>query len=91
MTDTFTMGVLQASLNASMDENIKTISELVREAAGQGAQVILPPELFQGPYFCKTQVEDWFATAYPALEHPVRHRHAEARPGTGRGHPRLDL
>ncbi|WP_375549957.1 N-carbamoylputrescine amidase [Oceanicaulis alexandrii] len=70
MTDTFTLGVLQAPLNASMDENIKTISELVRDAAGQGAQVILPPELFQGPYFCKTQVEDWFATAYPAMEHP---------------------
>ena len=70
MTDTFTMGVLQAPLGGDMDTNIKTISELVRDAAGQGAQVILPPELFQGPYFCKTQVEDWFATAYPALEHP---------------------
>ena len=65
MTDTFTMGVLQAPLGGDMDANIKTISDLVREAAGQGAQVILPPELFQGPYFCKTQVEDWFATAYP--------------------------
>ena len=33
------------------------VSELVREAAGKGAKVILPPELFEGPYFCRTQDE----------------------------------
>jgi N-carbamoylputrescine amidase len=53
-----------------MDANIATVSELIREAADRGAQVILPPELFQGPYFCKTQEEHWFAHAYPAMEHP---------------------
>ncbi|HWI76245.1 MAG TPA: nitrilase-related carbon-nitrogen hydrolase, partial [Sphingomicrobium sp.] len=35
-----------------------------------GAQVILPSELFQGPYFCVSQEERWFATAYPWREHP---------------------
>ena len=40
------------------------------EAAGKGAQVILPSELFQGPYFCTTQEEKWFAGAFPAAEHP---------------------
>ena len=35
-----------------------------------GAQVILPSELFQGPYFCVTQEERWFATAHPWREHP---------------------
>ncbi|HVY84936.1 MAG TPA: nitrilase-related carbon-nitrogen hydrolase, partial [Caulobacterales bacterium] len=29
-----------------------------------------PSELFQGPYFCTTQEERWFATAYPVTEHP---------------------
>ncbi|HCY54957.1 MAG TPA: N-carbamoylputrescine amidase [Oceanicaulis sp.] len=53
-----------------MHANIETVKSLVREAAGKGAQVILPPELFQGPYFCTSQEEHWFATAYPALEHP---------------------
>ncbi len=53
-----------------MDANIAAVSTLAREAAARGAQVILPPELFQGPYFCKTQEEDWFAHAWPALEHP---------------------
>jgi N-carbamoylputrescine amidase len=32
--------------------------------------VILPPELYQGPYFCTSQEEKWFATAYPAMTHP---------------------
>lgn len=70
MSDTFTIGVLQAPLNDTVEANIERISDLVRDAAGQGAQIILPPELFQGPYFCKTQEEHWFAHAYPAMEHP---------------------
>jgi N-carbamoylputrescine amidase len=32
--------------------------------------VILPSELFQGPYFCVSQEERWFATAHPWREHP---------------------
>ena len=32
--------------------------------------MILPSELFQGPYFCVTQEERWFATAHPWREHP---------------------
>jgi N-carbamoylputrescine amidase len=43
----------------------------VEEAAGRGAQVILPPELFQGHYFCRTEHEDYFARAFPASEHPA--------------------
>lgn len=70
MSDTFTIGVLQAPLKDTVEANIERISNLVRDAAGQGAQIILPPELFQGPYFCKTQEEHWFAHAYPAMEHP---------------------
>ena len=50
--------------------NIARTAELVREAAGLGAQVILPSELFQGPYFCVAQEERWFATAHPWREHP---------------------
>ena len=41
------------------------MTELVREAAGKGAQVVLPPELFEGPYFCRTEDEGLFATALP--------------------------
>jgi N-carbamoylputrescine amidase len=67
---TITLGVLQGAFGEDMHANIETVTGLVREAAGKGAQVILPPELFQGPYFCTSQEERWFATAYPAMEHP---------------------
>ena len=34
------------------------------------AQIVLPSELFQGPYFCVSQEERWFAHAYSWREHP---------------------
>ncbi|HKJ74292.1 MAG TPA: N-carbamoylputrescine amidase [Alphaproteobacteria bacterium] len=67
---TITVAGIQASFGEDMAANLKKVSDLVRDAAGQGAQVILPSELFQGPYFCKTQEERWFAEAYPWAEHP---------------------
>lgn len=70
MSDMIHMAVLQAAFGEDMDANIATVSSLIREAAGRGAKVILPSELFQGPYFCKSQDERWFAHAYPAMEHP---------------------
>jgi N-carbamoylputrescine amidase len=45
------------------------VAERVREAAGKGAQVILPPELFEGPYFCRVEDEGLFANAKPTAEH----------------------
>ena len=66
-----TISVLQLPL-ALPDEadNIAAVSQLVEEAAGKGAQVILPPELFAGEYFCRTEDEALFARARPTQEHP---------------------
>ena len=48
-----TVAALQLALAAEDEQdNIAAVSALVEEAAGQGAQVILPPELFSGCYFC---------------------------------------
>jgi N-carbamoylputrescine amidase len=65
------VAALQAAFGEDMSANIGKVEKLVRAAAKQGAQVILPPELFQGPYFCTSQEEKWFATAYPAATHPA--------------------
>ncbi len=65
-----TLGVIQTAYGEDMAANIARTAEFVREAAAAGAQVILPSELFQGPYFCVTQEERWFATAHPWREHP---------------------
>jgi len=66
-----TVAALQLALNSADEgENIAAVSSLVEDAAAQGAQVILPPELFSGPYFCKLEDEALFATARPVAEHP---------------------
>ena len=67
---TITVAALQAAYGEDEAANIKKTADLVRDAARRGAQVILPSELFQGPYFCVSQEERWFATAKPWKEHP---------------------
>jgi len=66
-----TVAALQLAL-ASEDEaeNIAAVSALVEQAAREGARIILPPELFSGPYFCKHEDEALFALARPLDEHP---------------------
>jgi N-carbamoylputrescine amidase len=70
MARNLTLSAIQASFGDDINANIAKTAALIREAAAKGAQVILPPELFQGPYFCVAQEERWFATAYPWREHP---------------------
>lgn len=67
----FTVAVLQFAPTDSARENIQQVQTLARQAAGQGANIVLPPELFCGPYFCVTQEEDAFALAMPWQEHPA--------------------
>ncbi len=70
MTRKIKVAALQASFGMDLGANIARVAELIREAAGQGAQVILPPELFQGPYFCVAQEERWFKEAHSWKAHP---------------------
>jgi len=65
-----TVAALQLALTDDTAANIRAVSELVRDAAGKGAEVVLPPELFEGPYFCRVEDESVFATAKPTAEHP---------------------
>ncbi|MCB2063614.1 MAG: N-carbamoylputrescine amidase [Novosphingobium sp.] len=68
---TLTVAALQLALNSPDEgENIAAVSALVEEAASKGAHVVLPPELFSGPYFCKHEDEALFALARPTAEHP---------------------
>ena len=64
-----TVAALQLAFSDDLKRNIANVSRLVREAAGQGAQVILPPELFEGEYFCRVEDEGLFARAKPVGEH----------------------
>ena len=66
-----TFAAIQSSFEKDMAPNIARMEGMIREAAGKGANVILPPELFQGHYFCKEERDDFFAGAYPWQEHPA--------------------
>jgi N-carbamoylputrescine amidase len=65
-----TVAAIQTAYGEDMADNIARTIGFIEQAAQLGAQVILPSELFQGPYFCTTQDERWFDTAFPATSHP---------------------
>jgi N-carbamoylputrescine amidase len=68
---------LQFAMSSNSDENIATGVRMVTEAAKQGAQLILLPELFALPYFCKTQKPAYFSEAHPYEENPILHKFSE--------------
>ena len=44
---------------------------MTRQAAKNGAKIVLPPELFERPYFCKTQRAEFYNYAAPLAENPA--------------------
>ncbi len=67
---TLSVAALQLALGGDPATNIGAVSVLVEQAAAAGAQVVLPPELFAGPYFCNVEDEALFALAHPLGEDP---------------------
>jgi N-carbamoylputrescine amidase len=65
------VAALQTSFSTNTKENIEKVTTLVREAAQKGAQIILPPELFENVYFCTYEKDQYFALAQPAENHPM--------------------
>ena len=65
------VAALQCAFTASLEENVARVEALVREAAGKGAQVILPSELFEGFYFCREEKDAYFDWARPVEGHPT--------------------
>ena len=58
-----TVAAIQMGCVSDVKENIEKASGLIREAAAQGAQVILPPELFERPYFCQERRYEYYGYA----------------------------
>ena len=75
-----TVAAIQMQMAAEVSEDIRKAEKLVREAAGQGAQVILLPELFERPYFCQQRQYEFYDYATALEENPaVRHFQPIAR------------
>lgn len=66
-----TIGVVQFACSDDIVENVAIATQLVREAAARGANVVLVQELFEGLYFCQEESAEHFARARPLDGHPT--------------------
>lgn len=73
---TVTLAATQMACGDDFAANLEKAEALVREAARQGAQIVLLQELFETPYFCKDQIADWFRYARAFEDNPVLTRFA---------------
>ena len=64
-----TVAALQTSLTDDTAANVAHVTAMVRDAAARGARIVLPSELFEGHYFCRTQEEVDFSRAKPLDGH----------------------
>jgi N-carbamoylputrescine amidase len=69
-----TVAAIQMACDWDVEGNVARAERLVRQAAAQGAQIILLPELFETPYFCIEQDVRHLVLAHelaqdPAVEH----------------------
>jgi len=63
MAEKFTVGLIQMSCSPDPRENFAKAETRIREAAGQGAQIICQQELFRTQYFCRAENADLFELA----------------------------
>lgn len=66
-----TIAATQMTCTNNIGENVDTAERLVREAAEQGAQLVLLQELFQNQYFCQIEDAEYFSLAKPFENNPV--------------------
>ncbi len=57
------VAAVQMSMTSVVEENINKAEQFVREAAADGANIILLPELFENLYFCQEKNYDYYNLA----------------------------
>jgi N-carbamoylputrescine amidase len=72
-----TLAATQMSCSWDLEDNLAKAENMVREAAGKGANIILIQELFATPYFCQDQIADFFDIAKPLDGNPIVGRFAK--------------
>lgn len=63
-----TVAAIQMQMCSDVEQNIEKADQMVRQAAKQGACIILLPELFERPYFCQERRYDYYSYAKPLHE-----------------------
>ncbi len=69
VNETIRLAVVQMACNAERDKNLDKAERYVRQAAAEGATLVLLPELFEGAYFPQVEREAYFALAQPVEGH----------------------
>ncbi len=69
-----TVGVVQCCLGDATKINVARVESHVRQAAANGAQFVVIPELFEGPYFPQREDEAHFDLAHALDSHPTVER-----------------
>ncbi|MDY3818661.1 MAG: N-carbamoylputrescine amidase [Lachnospiraceae bacterium] len=64
----------QMSCSWDREETLNKAEGLVRQAAGQGANIVLLQELFETPYFCQTEKPKYLELATTPEENPAVQR-----------------
>lgn len=66
-----TLGLIQMAMAEHREENLAKASTMVADAARKGANVVVLPELFAGPYFCQYPKENAAFDRAEALPGPT--------------------
>ena len=67
----------QMACSNDTDKNVSNAEKLARQAASEGAQIILIQELFESQYFCMDQKEELFELSKPFENHPTIKKFSE--------------
>ena len=62
------VAAIQMQCSKNPEENRKKAEKMIRKAAGDGANIILLPELFEREYFCQQRRYDFYHYAKPLEE-----------------------
>ena len=71
------IAAVQMSMSENKSMNVEKAEKLTREAAGNGANIILLPELFEGLYFCKDMDTKYFSWAQERVGNPLLKRFSD--------------
>ena len=71
------VAALQFSCSKDVQEKINKAEKMVKEAADNGANIILLPELFERQYFCQEKRYDYYNYALPLEKNPAVNRFKE--------------
>jgi len=66
-----TLAATQMACGGNIEANVDRAADMVKEAAGKGAHIILLQELFETPYFCIDQDSRHLGLAKPFQDHPT--------------------